>query len=96
MRKEKASVPATLDDLIKIDGVTIAFEFTPDGNCTGFRAKDGSPEMAAMVSRFCATVTMLFDTLARSFTTLSQEQRTPQRGWIDAGGDHTVAIGGGG
>jgi roadblock/LC7 domain-containing protein len=64
----------TLDDLAKIDGVTIAFEFMPDGKCTGFRAKDESPEMAAMICRFCATVTMLFDTLARSFTTHSDEE----------------------
>lgn len=37
---------------------------------------------------------MLFNTLAGAFTQLSGMDWTPQRGWMYAGGDYTVAIGG--
>ena len=53
-----------------------------------------SPEMAAMSAQFCATVTMLFNTLAGAFAQLSQMNWVPQHGWMYAGGDWTVAIGG--
>ncbi|HEY0664870.1 MAG TPA: DUF2173 family protein, partial [Gallionella sp.] len=53
-----------------------------------------SAEMAAMSAQFCATVTMMFNTLAGSFTQLSKMKWTPQQGWMYAGGDYTVAIGG--
>jgi roadblock/LC7 domain-containing protein len=42
-------VPATLDDLLKIDGVSIAFEYAPDGTCVAYRGRT-CLEMAAMVS----------------------------------------------
>jgi len=48
----------TLDDLVEMDGVILAFEFTPDGTCTNF--KNVTREMAAMISHFCAAVTMNF------------------------------------
>ena len=86
---------ATLDDLLKIDGVVAAGEFTADGNMVDYKAKmDMSPEMAAMTAQFCATVTMLFNTLAGAFAQLSQMNWVPQQGWMYAGGDWTVAIGG--
>ncbi len=88
---------ATLDDLLKIEGVTFAFEYTPDGKCLDYRARtNGSPEMAAMIARFCALVTMTFNTLAAAFTGLSEQNWVPQQGWMYAGGDYTVVIGGGG
>ena len=84
----------TLDDLLKIDGVTVAFEFTPDGKCTDYKAKKNvSPEMAAMITRFCALVTMTFETLAQSFTALSEDNWVPQHGWMYTGGDYTVVLG---
>jgi roadblock/LC7 domain-containing protein len=58
-----------------MEGVIMAFEFTSDGQCTTH--KNVSPEMAAMVARFCATVTMQFNTLAGAFTTLSDTQWVP-------------------
>ncbi len=87
---------ATLDDLMKIDGVTIAFEYAPDGTCIAYRGKDMSPEMAAMVTRYCALVTMTFNTLAASFTALSEQNWIPPIGWSYTGGDYTVVIGAGG
>jgi roadblock/LC7 domain-containing protein len=85
----------TLDDLLKIDGVVAAGEFTADGKIVDYKAKmDMSPEMAAMTAQFCATVTMVFNTLAGSFSQLSKMNWIPQHGWVYAGGDWTVAIGG--
>jgi roadblock/LC7 domain-containing protein len=41
---------------------------------------DISEEMAQMTAQFCATVTMMFDTLAGSFTQLSGMNWVPQQG----------------
>lgn len=87
---------ATLDDLTKIEGVTIAFEYAPDGTCVDYRGMDIAPEMAAMVTRYCAIVTMMFKTLSSSFTTLSEQNWIPPQGWSYTGGDYTVVIGAGG
>jgi roadblock/LC7 domain-containing protein len=85
----------TLDDLLTLNGVVAADEFTPDGKLVAYQAKmDMSPEVAAMTAQFCATVTMLFHTLAGAFTQLSQMQWVPQQGWAYSGGDWTVAVGG--
>ncbi len=84
-----------MDDLLKIDGVVAAAEFAADGKLVDYKAKmDMSPEMAAMSAQFCATVTMLFNTLAGAFAQLSQMNWVPQQGWMYAGGDWTVAVGG--
>jgi roadblock/LC7 domain-containing protein len=86
---------ATLDDLLTLNGVVAAGEFTVEGKLTDFKAKiDMSPELAAMSAQFCATVTMMFNTLAGAFTQLSKMNWVPQQGWMYAGGDWTVAIGG--
>jgi len=89
-------MPATLDDLLKLEGVTAAFEYTADGQCTGYRANNPSPEMAALIGRYCALVTMTFNTLASAFTTLSDANWVPQRAWVYVGGDYTVVVGNGG
>jgi roadblock/LC7 domain-containing protein len=86
---------ASLDDLLNIEGVVAAGEFTPDGELVDYKARmDMSPEMAQMTAQFCATVTMMFDTLAGSFTQLSGMNWVPQQGWAYSGGEWTVAIGG--
>lgn len=88
---------ANLDDLAKLDGVVLAFEFSPDGKLTAHKSAAGAtPEMAAMAAQFCASVTMNFNVLAGAFTQLSGMPWTPQQGWAYSGGEHTVAIGGGG
>lgn len=86
---------ATLDELLKITGVVAAGEFTPDGKLVDFKAKMDMPrDMAALTAQFCATVTMLFNTLAVSYSKMSGMDWTPQHGWMFAGGNWTVAIGG--
>ncbi len=86
---------ATLDELLNIDGVVVAVEFTADGKLVDYRAKmDMSQEMAEMTAQFHATVTMMFNTLAGSFAQLSQMKWVPQQGWAYSGGDFTAAIGG--
>lgn len=86
---------ATIDDLLEIEGVVAAGEFARDGGLIDFEAAmDMSEELAATTAQFCATVTMLFDTLGGAFTDLSGMSWTPQHGWMYAGGDYTVAIGG--
>lgn len=88
---------ATLDELLEIEGVVAAGEFEADGSLRDYRAKmDMSPEMAQMTSQFCATVTMMFNTLANSYTQLSGMRWVPQQGWAYSGGEWTVAVGGGG
>lgn len=88
---------ATLDDLLKMDGVAAACEFTADGKPLKFKANmEMAAEMGAMMAQFCGTVTMLFNTLAGSFTKQSGQNWVPQQGWMYAGGDWTVCIGGGG
>ena len=85
----------TLEDLLKLKGVVAAGEFTADGKLIDFKAKmDMSPEIAAMTAQFCATITMVFNTMAGAFSQLSKMNWMPQQGWMYAGGDYTVAIGG--
>lgn len=86
---------ATLNDLIKIDGVVAAGEFTVDGKLLDIKTKmNMPPEIAKMTAQFCAAVTMMFNALAGAHTQMSKMQWVPQRGWMYAGGDWTVAIGG--
>ena len=86
---------ATLEELLTIEGVVAAGEFTPDGKLVDYKAKmEMSPELAALTAQFCATVTMMFNTLAGAFTQLSRMRWVPQQGWAYSGGDYTVAIGG--
>jgi roadblock/LC7 domain-containing protein len=86
---------ATLDDLLKLSGVVAAGEFSADGKVVDFKAKmDMSRELAAQTAQFCATVTMLFNSLAGAYTQMSKMNWVPQKGWAYSGGDWTVAIGG--
>jgi roadblock/LC7 domain-containing protein len=88
---------ASLEELLSIDGVAAAGEFGPDGSLVEYKANmDMSPEMAAGAAQFCATVTMLFNTLAGAFSRMSGMNWTPQQGWSYSGGEWTVAIGEGG
>src|SRR3712207_4108858 len=84
-----------LEELLDIEGVVAAGEFNRDGSLADFEARmDMSEEMAQMTAQFCATVTMMFDTLAGSLTQLSGMNWVPQQGWAYSGGDWTAAIGG--
>ena len=86
---------ATLEDLLNIDGVVAAGEFAADGKLVDYKAKmDMSQEMAQMSAEFCATLTMLFNTLAGAFSQMSGMNWMPQQGWAYSGGEWTVAVGG--
>jgi roadblock/LC7 domain-containing protein len=86
---------AKLDDLLKIDGVMAAGEFEADGTLVDYRSNmNMPPEMAAMSAQFCATVSMMFSTLAGAFTHLTPMKWTPAQGWAYSGGEMTVAVGG--
>jgi len=88
---------ATLDELLKIEGVVAAGEFKRDGTLVDYRASmDMSRELASQAAQFCATVTMLFQTLGGAFEGISGMPWTPQQGWAYSGGQYTVAIGEGG
>ena len=70
-----------------------ARELTADGKLVDYKANmDMSCEIAEMAAQFCATGTMMFNTLAGSFSQLSRMNWVPQQGWMYAGGDMTVAI----
>jgi roadblock/LC7 domain-containing protein len=86
---------ATLDELIKIDGVIAVGEFAADGRLINYKANgDMSPEMAAMSAQFCAAVTLMFSTLAGAFSQLAPMKWVPQQGWAYCGGQMTIAVGG--
>jgi roadblock/LC7 domain-containing protein len=73
---------ATLQQLLDIEGVVAAGEFNLDGSLVDFEsAMDISEEMPEMTAQFCATVSMMFNTLAGSFTKLSGMNWGPQQGW---------------
>jgi roadblock/LC7 domain-containing protein len=86
---------ATLHELLEIDGVMAAGTFAPDGTLLDYQAVvNMPPEMAAMSAQFCATVSMMFSTLASSFSHLSGMKCAPPMGWTFSGGEITVAVGG--
>ena len=86
---------STLDDLIKIEGVLIASEFTADGRLVDYRAKmEISDEIMGMCAELCAPVNIMFETLAQEFMRFSDMQWLPAKGWAYSGGQWTVAIGG--
>jgi roadblock/LC7 domain-containing protein len=86
---------AKLDELLKMDGVLAAGEFTKDGKMVDFKSSMNMPEeTASMTAQFCATVSMTFDTLAGAYSRLTGTSWTPQQGWAYTGGDMTVAVGG--
>lgn len=85
----------SLEELVNIEGVVFACEFTADGKSSDYRVKMDVPrEMADKAAEYIATVTMMFNTLAGSFTQVSHMNWVPQQGWMYSGGDWTVVIGG--
>ena len=86
-----------LDEALKIDGVVAAGEFHKDGTLVDSRpGMDMSVEMAAPSAQFCASVSMLFDTLGGASSQVSGMPWSSQQGWVYSGGEYTVAVGGGG
>jgi roadblock/LC7 domain-containing protein len=84
-----------LDDLLKVDGVVAAGEFERDGTLVAYKANMAMPrEMAETSAQFCASVSMMFGTLAGAFSGPTAMKWTPQQGWAYSGGDMTVAVSG--
>jgi len=84
----------TLEELLDIQGVVAAVEFSLDGSLLDYEAKiDMSEEMAQMTAQYCAAVYLMFNTLASSFTNLSGMNWLPQHGWAYSGGEWTACIG---
>ena len=58
--------------MLDIEGVVAAGEFGLDGSQLDCEAKMDMPEeMAQMIAQYCAVVSIMFNTLASSFTKLS-------------------------
>ena len=63
---------ATLQELLDIEGVGAAGEFRLDGSLLTYEAKiDMSEELAQKTAQYCAAISLMFNTLASSFTDLS-------------------------
>ena len=86
---------STLEELLALDGVVAAGEFGPDGSLVDFESHlDMSSGFATMAAQFCATVTMLFNTLARrSRYSVAWSGYRSKVGFY-RGGDYTIVIGG--
>jgi roadblock/LC7 domain-containing protein len=88
-------MPVSLDDLMKIEGVVAATEFTLDGRLVDFRSKMNiTAEMAATCADLCAPVNIMFETLSQELMRFSDMNWAPQRGWAFSGGEWTIAVGG--
>ena len=56
--------------------------YTPDGTLVDYKTNTNmSRELAASTAQFCATVSMLFNTLAGAYSQLTGMNWTPQQGW---------------
>jgi len=84
----------TLQELLDIEGVVAAVEFRLDGSLLDYEAKiDMSEELAQTTAQYFAAVSLMFNTLASSFTNLSGMYWVPQHGWAYSGGEWTACIG---
>ncbi|MDA8094476.1 MAG: DUF2173 family protein [Betaproteobacteria bacterium] len=85
----------TLDTLLAIEGVTLAFEATPTGGLRDIRSKQPiATEEGELIAQFCASITMNFRVLAQTFSKLSGQSWVPPEGWAYTNGRWTVAVGG--
>jgi roadblock/LC7 domain-containing protein len=58
-----------------------AGEFRLGGKLVDYKAKmEMSRELTTMTAQFCASVTMMFNTLAGAYTHMSKMQSVPQKG----------------
>ena len=88
-------VMRSLDELLEIEGVVAAGDFTDDGRLVNYRTKVGmTDDAAAMWAELCAPVNVMFETLAEQFMRYSEMDWKPQKGWAYTGGEWTIAVGG--
>jgi roadblock/LC7 domain-containing protein len=86
---------ASLRELLELDGVVTAVEFSEDGKLVDHASKRNvPPELLEMTAEFWASITMLHNTLASAYTRLNRVELMPQHGWAYWGGDWSIVIGG--
>ena len=91
--EQKESNLAKLDELVDIKGVNVAAEWSDDWVLRVYKShRDISDKEAHQKAKFCATVSMMFNNFASSFTQLSGMQWTPEQGWAYSGVGWTVAV----
>ena len=91
----KAVVMRNLDELLEIEGVIAAGEFTDDGKLVNYRSRVGmTDDAAALWAEMCAPVNVMFETLSEQFMRYSDMDWKPQKGWAFSGGEWTLAVGG--
>ena len=84
----------TLDELLDMDGVVVAFEFSLDGELAEYKAKVSMPQdIAELTALFCAAVSSIFNALATTYTRDAPMTWIPQQAWTYSGGGWTVAVG---
>jgi len=92
--KEEAKI-FTLEELLKIDGVVVASEFSLDGKLLDSKVNlSVSQDVIEKKAQLCGVITMMFNAFAESFSELSKMNWVPQQCWMYAGGDWVVFIGG--
>jgi len=87
---------ATLEQLMKIEGVAAAGKFTPTGELVDYRSVMTMPqEQAGMTAQFCCTVSIMFNTLAKAYSQMYTGMKwLPPKFWAYGGGDMAVCVGG--
>lgn len=80
MASTVSSTPSP-DDLVRVKGVVAAGQFTADGKAVNYKTNNMPmpQEMAQMTAQFCATVTMMFNTMADTYTKLGHMNWVPQK-----------------
>lgn len=85
----------SLEQLVNIEGVVAAIEWTRDGSLIDYKASIAlSRGLAAGAAQFQLTITTTFDELSESFSQLSGMAWAPQHGWSYSGGDWSIVVGG--
>jgi roadblock/LC7 domain-containing protein len=85
---------ASLEELVEVPGVIVAFEFTPDGQLVDYRARVNIPQdIATLATQFCSAVCGMFSALATAYSRESTMNWVPEEGWAYSGGGWTVAVG---
>jgi roadblock/LC7 domain-containing protein len=85
---------ASMDELLEVPGVIVAFEFAQDGQLIAYRARVDIPQdIAALTTQFCQAVCAMFNALATAYSRESPMSWLPQEGWAYSGGSWTVAVG---
>jgi roadblock/LC7 domain-containing protein len=85
---------ASLEELLELPGVLLAFEFSQDGQLLAHRAKVNVPQdVTALAAQFSGAVSGMLNALATAYSRSSSMNWIPPEGWAYSGGGWTVAVG---